>query len=121
MSTKNRPNYSSHRSSSFFPEFELCPSLRATADPQGALHAADLVVLAVPSSYSRSVLELVRPEVPTVADLVSVTKGIEFETGFRMSEVIGDVLDHDPDRVCVLSGPNLAKEGLATAGIPKLR
>ena len=105
-----------HRNSSFLPDFELCPSLRATEDPQVALHAADLIVLAVPSRNARSVLELVRPDVPTDADLVSVTKGIEVETGFRMTEVIGDVLDHDPDRVCVLSGPNLAKE--VAAGQP---
>ena len=105
-----------HRNSSFLPDFELCRALRATDDLQVALRAADLVVLAVPSSYYRSVLELARPDVPTDADLVSVTKGIELETGFRMSEVILDVLDHDPDRVCVLSGPNLAKE--VAAGQP---
>jgi len=99
-----------HRNPAYLPDIELCPSLRATTDPQTALSAADVVVLAVPSRYFRSVVELVRPEVPVEADLVSVTKGIELETGFRMSEIILDVLDHDPDRVCVLSGPNLAKE-----------
>jgi len=105
-----------HRNSSYLPDFELCPSLRATSDPQTALHAADLVVLAVPSRYYRSVVELARPDVPADADLVSVTKGIELDTGFRMSEVLLDVLDHDPDRVCVLSGPNLARE--VAAGQP---
>lgn len=105
-----------HRNSNYLPDFELCPSLRATTEAQIALHAADLVVLAVPSRYYRSVVELARPDVPADADLVSVTKGIELETGFRMSEVLLDVLDHDPDRVCVLSGPNLAKE--VAAGQP---
>lgn len=104
------------RNPNYLPDFELCPSLRATTDPQVALHAADLVVLAVPSRYYRSVVELARPDVPADADLVSVTKGIELETGFRMSEVLLDVLDHDPDRVCVLSGPNLARE--VAAGQP---
>jgi len=104
------------RNSSYLPDVELCPSLRATVDPQVALHAADMVVLAVPSRYFRSVVELVGPAVPTEADLVSVTKGIELETGFRMSEVLVDVVGHDPDRVCVLSGPNLARE--VAAGQP---
>jgi glycerol-3-phosphate dehydrogenase (NAD(P)+) len=45
--------------------------------------------------------------------MVSVTKGIELATGFRMSEVILDVIDHDPSRVCALSGPNLAREVMA--------
>ncbi|MBK6437701.1 MAG: NAD(P)-dependent glycerol-3-phosphate dehydrogenase [Candidatus Microthrix sp.] len=98
------------RNPMYLPDIELCPSLRATADLQTALQAADMVVFAVPSRYFRAVVERARPDVPTDADLVSVTKGIELETGFRMSEVLIDVLDHDPDRVCVLSGPNLAKE-----------
>ncbi len=105
-----------HSNLAYLPDIELCPSLRATTDLRAALHAADMVVLAVPSQYFRSVVELVRPDVPTDAALVSVTKGIELETGFRMSEVILDVLDHDPDQVCVLSGPNLARE--VAAGQP---
>ena len=105
-----------HRNPVYLPDLDLHPALRATADPQLALHGADLVMLAVPSRYYRSVVELVREDVPAGADLISVTKGIELETGFRMSQVLIDVLDHDPDRVCVLSGPNLAKE--VAAGQP---
>jgi len=105
-----------HRNPSYLPDVELCPSLKATTALRTALHGADMVVFAVPSRYFRSVVELARPDVPEVADLVSVTKGIELETGFRMSEVLVDVLDHDPDRVCVLSGPNLARE--VAAGQP---
>jgi len=104
------------RNPTYLPGVELCPSLRATVDLQGALDAAEMVVLAVPSRYFRSVVELARPDLPADADLISVTKGIELETGFRMSEVVLDVVDHDPDRVCVLSGPNLAKE--VAAGQP---
>ncbi len=102
-----------HRNSTYLPDFELCPALRSTTNLEVALASAEFVVFAVPSRYFRSVVELAGPFVPSTADLVSVTKGIEFETGFRMTEVILDVLDHDSARVCVLSGPNLAREVMA--------
>ena len=37
-------------------------------------------------------------------------KGIELGTTKRMSEVIGEVAGVGPDRVAVVSGPNLARE-----------
>jgi glycerol-3-phosphate dehydrogenase (NAD(P)+) len=97
----------------FLPGFALSPALRATSDLEAALRDADVIVVAVPSRYFRSVVEAVRPFVPGDADLVSVTKGIEPATWRRMSEVLDQVLAHDPSRVCVLSGPNLAREVMA--------
>jgi glycerol-3-phosphate dehydrogenase (NAD(P)+) len=47
---------------------------------------------------------LVRPWVP----VVSLTKGLERETGMRMTEVVADELPGHP--AAVLTGPNLAKE-----------
>ena len=101
------------RNPTYLPDFELCPTLQATTDLDAALSGAEVVVFAVPSSYLRSVVELAKPALPRTADVVSVTNGIELETGFRMTEVIREVLDHDPARVSALSGPNLAKEVLA--------
>src|SRR5699024_12527939 len=42
--------------------------------------------------------------------LVSLMKGIEVETGKRMSEVIAEVAEVDPKQIAVVSGPNLARE-----------
>ena len=42
--------------------------------------------------------------------LVSLMKGIELGTTKRMSEVIAEVTGAGPERVAVVSGPNLAKE-----------
>ncbi|GAA3043289.1 hypothetical protein GCM10020000_23150 [Streptomyces olivoverticillatus] len=42
--------------------------------------------------------------------LVSLMKGVELGTAKRMSEVIEEVAGVGPDRVAVLTGPNLAKE-----------
>lgn len=105
-----------HRNSAYLPEVPLHPALQATDDLEAVLRGSALVLVAVPSKYLRSVVEQARPFVPPSADLVSVAKGIELGTGLRMTEVIVEVLDHDPTRVGVLSGPNLAKE--VAAGQP---
>jgi glycerol-3-phosphate dehydrogenase (NAD(P)+) len=97
----------------FLPGFALSPALRATTDLETALRGAEVIVVAVPSRYFRSVVEAVRPFVPGDADLVSVTKGIDPATRQRMTEVLAEVLEHDPRRVCALSGPNLAREVMA--------
>lgn len=102
--------------SRYLPGVDLSPALRATTDPGIALRGAELVLIAVPSKYLRSVVGTAKPFVPRTADLISVAKGIEAGSGLRMTEVIIDVLDHDPSRVGALSGPNLARE--VAAGQP---
>src|SRR5699024_10319613 len=52
----------------------------------------------------------VKDLLPPDAVLVSLMKGIERSTGKRMSEVIAEVTGHDPARIAVVSGPNLAQE-----------
>ena len=101
---------SRHENPLFLPGFALPATLHATGDLDSALHDAAVAVLAVPSRYFRSVVELARPLVPRDIDVVSVTKGIEPDTCLRMTEVLQQVLDCDPSRVCVLAGPNLARE-----------
>lgn len=105
-----------HRNSQYLRDIDLHPALRATTDLEDALQGSEIVLVAVPSKYLRSVIELAGPFVSPTAELVSVAKGIEVGTGRRMTEVIIEVLDHDPTRVGVLSGPNLAKE--VAAGQP---
>ena len=91
--------------------FPLPERLIATSDLDEALGDADLVVVGVPSHGYRSVLASARGLIPPSAPLVSLTKGIERETGLRMSQVTLEVLEgHDPEAVGVLSGPNLAVE-----------
>ena len=42
--------------------------------------------------------------------MVSLAKGIELGTGLRMSEVISEAGNIGPDRIAVVTGPNLARE-----------
>ena len=94
--------------------FELPAELEATSDLFAALDDAAVVVMGVPSHGTRAVLEQCRGSIDPTAPIVSLSKGIERETLMRMTEVAADVLpDHDPARIGVLSGPNLAKEVLA--------
>src|SRR5690606_27917011 len=50
------------------------------------------------------------PLVPSDAVMVSLMKGVELGTLERMSEVIAEVTGAGPERIAVISGPNLAKE-----------
>jgi len=97
-----------HRNPDYFPDLPLPASLKAVSDPQGALVEADFVVLAVPSQALRSNLRQWR--IPQNAIVVSLAKGIELGTGLRMSEVIAEAGNISPERIAVVTGPNLARE-----------
>jgi len=100
----------------FLPGVKIPREILLTLDAQSALREAALVVLAVPSHGMRSTCEKVREFLPPGLPLVSVAKGIETETGARMSEVIAQVLN--TDRIIALSGPSHAEEvgrGIPTA------
>jgi glycerol-3-phosphate dehydrogenase (NAD(P)+) len=99
-----------HENPGYLPGISLTPALRATADPREALDGADLVVLAVPAQMLRENLVGWAGLLPPGALLVSLMKGIELGTRQRMSEVIAEVTGAGPDRIAVISGPNLARE-----------
>lgn len=91
--------------------------VRATADACEALRGAGMVVLAAPSHATRGVLETLRGELEPGAVVVSATKGVEVETGLRISEVVAEVLGRDAaSRFVCLSGPSFAQE--VAAGQP---
>ncbi len=76
--------------------------------------SADLVVFAVPSGTLEANARTVAPGIAADATLLSATKGIEVETGRRMTEVLAAAL---PGRtVAAISGPNLSREVIA--GLP---
>jgi glycerol-3-phosphate dehydrogenase (NAD(P)+) len=94
----------------YLPGVELPPQVSATHDVEKALHGADLVVLATPSQTLRVNLTEWAPYIEPDAVIVSLMKGVELGTLDRMSQVIGEVTGAGPDRIAVISGPNLAKE-----------
>jgi glycerol-3-phosphate dehydrogenase (NAD(P)+) len=99
-----------HENPDYLPGIQLPPALTATADPRQALADADLVVLAVPAQTLRANLASWAGLLPPGVLLVSLMKGIELGTSNRMSEVIAQVTGAPPERIAVVSGPNLAAE-----------
>ena len=96
--------------SDYLPGIELPSTICATHDPEKALADAEVVVLATPSQSLRENLAEWAPYIPNDAVMVSLMKGVELGTLKRMSEVIAEVTDAGPERIAVVSGPNLAKE-----------
>lgn len=99
-----------HENPDYLPGIALPESIRASHDHEEVLTGADVVVLAVPSQQLRSNLGEWGALIPTSAPMVSLMKGIELGTHQRMSQVIAELTGAGPDRIAVVSGPNLAKE-----------
>ncbi|MDW8309226.1 MAG: NAD(P)H-dependent glycerol-3-phosphate dehydrogenase, partial [Verrucomicrobiales bacterium] len=99
------------RNERYLPGIELPPHLRTEADARAAVADAELVVVAIVSKAFR---EATRALGGFTGIAVSVTKGIELETGRTMTQVL---LENAPRAVPVaMSGPSLALE--VARGIP---
>jgi glycerol-3-phosphate dehydrogenase (NAD(P)+) len=101
---------STHENPDYLPGIALPETVAATSDAAEALRGAEVVVLAVPSQTLRGNLSTWVADLPPDCVLVSLMKGIELGTTRRMSEVIAEVTGAGPERIAVVSGPNLAKE-----------
>ena len=100
-----------HRNPGYLPEsVELPASISATPDVAEALDGAELVVFSVPSQTFRANLEGWVEHLPADVPMVSLMKGVELGSLKRMSEVIAEVTGAGPERVAVISGPNLSAE-----------
>lgn len=99
------------RNEKYLPEHDLDPSLRAHAEMERAVAAADVVISASPSHVVREVMAEAADHVPPSALLVSASKGLEIDTRMRMSEVLEEVFGDRRSRdLVVLSGPSFAVE-----------
>ena len=99
------------RSEHYLPGVSLPMDWKAEADFGKATGGAECLVMAIPSQSFRQVAAKLKGH-PAI--LVSVTKGIEFETGETMSRILRE---HAPaNRVAALSGPSFARE--VALGIP---
>ena len=99
-----------HENAEYLPGIRLSEAITATHDPAEAADGAEAVVLAVPSQSLRDNLADWAGVLPTAVPLVSLMKGVELGTTMRMSEVIAELTGAGPERIAVVSGPNLARE-----------
>lgn len=102
---RNREN------SALLPGIRLPLRVQATSSPEEAFDAAKLVIFAVPAQSMRQNVVWVRDYLTESMVIVSAAKGLELGTSRRMSQVITDeVAPSVSSNICVLSGPNLARE-----------
>src|SRR3954462_8210767 len=99
-----------HTNTRYLGDTPLPESIEASTDHAAVLEGAEVVVLAVPSQTLRDNLVIWRPALPSEAVLVSLMKGVEADSHLRMSQVVADAAAVEPERVAVVSGPNLARE-----------
>ncbi|NEM91516.1 NAD(P)H-dependent glycerol-3-phosphate dehydrogenase [Galbitalea soli] len=100
----------SKRNSDYLPGINLPRSLWASSRLDEVLEGREQVYVSVPSQSLRENLAAVRALLPDDAVVVSLMKGVEKGTRFRMSEVLEQELGVGPERIAVASGPNLALE-----------
>ncbi|WP_306250667.1 NAD(P)H-dependent glycerol-3-phosphate dehydrogenase [Parvularcula sp. IMCC14364] len=107
-----------HTNATYLPGAKIATAVKATTDMEEAVAQADIIVLGVPSKAMRDTLDEVKKYVRPWVPLISLAKGLEPGTRYRMTEIIKEVLPGHPPGV--LTGPNLAKEiidGFAAASV----
>lgn len=87
-----------------------------SADLSAAVQDADWIIAAVPCAAVPDLATSLRERLPPRAVVVSGTKGLHPETGWRASQMWMHDAALPPERFVALSGPNLAKE--IAAGVP---
>src|ERR1700722_8765251 len=105
ISAETLKQIQSGRSEKYLPGVPLPTDWKTEPDFAKAIGGAECLVLAIPSEAFRSVTMKLKGH-PGI--FVSVTKGIEFETGETMSRILRE---HSPgNRIAALSGPSFARE-----------
>ena len=94
-----------------FPE-----TLHVTDDWHGALADPAAVLFVVPSRTLRQNALRAAPHIGGNPVVISACKGLEWGTFKRMSTVLAEELPDSAQRLCVLSGPNIAGE--VVRGLP---
>ncbi len=100
-----------HVNSRYLPSTALPSSVSATDDMGCAIAGAEAVVFAVSSAGMREVCAFAALPIGRRTLLVSAAKGLDAQTGERMTEIIAQACGRsDGKGVAALSGPNLAPE-----------
>lgn len=90
------------------PGVKLANTIEFTTDVEVAIKDKDMLVLAVPSVFTRSTAKIMAPFVADHQVIVCVAKGIEDNTLMTITDVVEEEIPKAD--VCVLSGPSHAEE-----------
>jgi glycerol-3-phosphate dehydrogenase (NAD(P)+) len=111
LNTSSLQEIQGGRNEKYLPGVPLPTDWKTEPDFSRAIAGRECLILAIPSQAFRQVASKLRGH-PGI--FVSVTKGIEFETGITMSRILRELAP--ADRVVALSGPSFARE--VALGIP---
>jgi glycerol-3-phosphate dehydrogenase (NAD(P)+) len=99
------------RNPRYLSDAEIPAAVHATSDLAQTVADKELVICAVPSHALREVMQEAAPQIADGAIVLSAVKGIEYETGMAMHQVLRDVLPEEHHaRIVCLSGPSFAIE-----------
>jgi glycerol-3-phosphate dehydrogenase (NAD(P)+) len=100
-----------HVNAVYLKDARIPDTVHAVAHISPAVEHTELVILAAPSHATRGLLDAMSSLIRDQVIIVSATKGIETDTGKRISQVVDEVFDAAarPRFVC-LSGPSFARE-----------
>ena len=89
----------------------LPPRLSISSSLGDVLAGGKVVILAVPSQTMRQNVKVLAPYLDESMLVISAAKGLEIDSGKRMSQVIAEeILPGFRPNICILSGPNLSQE-----------
>lgn len=95
----------------YLPGIEIPHEMEITHDLDEAVGDKNMIVLAVPSQYLRSVIKKIHYSTVKNSIFVSVAKGIENSSLLTMSQMLHEQMPQiSEDQVGVLSGPSHAEE-----------
>jgi len=95
----------------YLPGIKIPKEISITPDIEVASADKNLIVLAVPSQFLRSVVKKIKYHRIEDSILVSVAKGIENKSLMTMSQMLKEVFPHiNKNQIGVLSGPSHAEE-----------
>lgn len=98
----------------YLPGIFISPEITMAASAQEVCEGADLVIIATPTNFVRSVCINISDQLHADTPLLIASKGIERGSLMLMSEVVRSVLPGNI--VAIVSGPNFADE--AARGLP---
>ena len=99
-----------HSNEKYLPGITLSSEIKGFFNLESVLMDTNVIVLAVPTKAIREVVSNIKPFIPEGCHIVHVSKGIEPDTLFRISEMIEDELGGKFLNLSVLSGPSHAEE-----------
>jgi glycerol-3-phosphate dehydrogenase (NAD(P)+) len=100
-----------HMNPRYLTESRIPDTVHATNNLVSVVNSAELVILAAPSHATRGLLAVMTPAFRAEMIIVSATKGIEIDSGKRISQVVSEIVPQAiRPRFVSLSGPSFAKE-----------